>query len=236
MSSTLKHLAIVMDGNGRWASRNGYPRSVGHRQGLETTLRLIEAVAGRGISYLSLFALSCENLSRPEDELRSLEGLIGIGAKRFRDLVERQSIKLQVIGDRSVLSAATNDSIDDLVSANPKQARLHLLVAINYSGKWDILQALSRLRQKYPQAREYTAAEFESCLSTVGVPDPDLLIRTSGERRLSNFMLWQMAYTELYFHDKLWPEFEISDLEQAIASFERRERRFGLVQAQKMTG
>ena len=234
MNKALQHLAIVMDGNGRWAAQRGLSRQRGHQQGARVAMSIIEEVARSDISYLSLFVLSSENMSRPKQELLGITDMIANGAKEFYQLAKSLKIKLRLIGDCQPFSSGVQRILFDLEKATSAYARpvLNLQVAINYSGRWDLLQAIQKMHEAQTNDKSETSIDSESFsryLATHGVPDPDLLIRTGGERRLSNFMLWQCAYTELYFHQKMWPEFDTHDLDEAIASYFNRERRFGLV-------
>jgi undecaprenyl diphosphate synthase len=225
------HVAIIMDGNGRWAASRGMPRAVGHRQGAEAVRRTVEASMDLGISYLTLFAFSSENWKRPAKEITDLMGLL----KRYllseiADL-HKNNIRLRVIGDRSAFAADIKALMDECESLTQANNALNLTLALNYGGRSDIVQAARRAAQEvrlgHLEPDDITEERFGAWLASEGMPDPDLLIRTSGEQRISNFLLWQVAYTEFVFIDTLWPDFAKRDLETAVTEFNRRIRRYG---------
>lgn len=226
-----QHVAIIMDGNGRWAARRGLPRSEGHRRGVETVKTCVRAAAGLGVKYLTLYSFSSENWRRPRDEVIYLMGLL----KRFirRDLAElhEQGVKLRVIGTEHGVEGEILKLIGEAVALTRNNTGLHLTIAFNYGGRDEILRAArdlaARARRGEIDPEQITASLFGASLDTAGLPDPDLLIRTGGEARLSNFLLWQCAYTELVFVDSFWPDFGKESLAAAIAAFQGRERRFG---------
>lgn len=230
-----EHVAIIMDGNGRWAAERGLTRTEGHRQGVESVRRVVEAAIELGIPYLTLFSFSSENWSRPAQEIRDLMGLL----KRFirRDLAElhRHNVRIRVIGTREGVAEDVLKLIDEAVALTASNDGLQLVVAFNYGGRCEITRAARRLAEQVKDGtlapEEISEELFARNLDTGGLPDPDLLIRTSGELRISNFLLWQCAYTEFVFVDGYWPDFTKETLEQAIAEFRRRERRFGGVAA-----
>jgi undecaprenyl diphosphate synthase len=226
-----RHVAIIMDGNGRWANRRGLPRSVGHRRGVEAVRRTVRAAIELGIPYLTIYSFSSENWSRPLDEIDDLMGLM----KRFirRDLAElhQSGVCIRVIGEREHVDPELMSLIDEACELTRDNQALTLVIAFNYGARAEIAKAARRLAeavsagQLAPEA--ITVDALEEALDTHGIPDPDLLVRTSGEMRLSNFLLWQCAYTEFVFLDACWPEFGRELLEEAIARFRMRERRFG---------
>lgn len=229
------HIAIIMDGNGRWAAERGLSRSQGHRQGVEAVRRAVDAAGALGIPYLTLFSFSSENWSRPQQEVDDLMGLL----KRFirRDLAElhKHGVRIRVIGDREGVDGEVLRLIDDAVDLTAHNGGLNLTVAFNYGSRNEIVRAARRLGQAVSEGRlawhEITAETFAEALDTAGLPDPDLLIRTSGELRLSNFLLWQCAYAEMVFLDLYWPDFTRETMEAAIAEYKGRERRFGGLRA-----
>jgi undecaprenyl diphosphate synthase len=214
------HVAIIMDGNGRWAKARGLPRIAGHRRGAESVRRAITAAADLGISYLTLFGFSSENWKRPSDEIKDLMGLLRHYLRGEIAELHKQGVRMLVIGDRARLAPDIVTLIDNAEKLTRDNKRLTLIIALSYGGRDDI--AAGRL-----QAKDIDEARLTSSLFTAGIPDPDLLIRTSGEQRISNFLLWQSAYTELVFTDTLWPDFGRADLEKAISDYHGRERRYG---------
>ena len=225
------HVAIIMDGNGRWAKARGLPRVAGHRRGADAVRRVVRGAGELGIPVLTLFAFSTENWTRPADEVNDLMGLLRHYLRNELDELRKNGARLRVIGNREGLASDIVRDIFDAENMTRGNSRIDVNICINYGARAEILQAIRSL------ARQVAAGElsadridedrFESELLTSGVPDPDLLIRTSGEQRISNFMLWQCAYAELVFVDTLWPDFGKEHLEQAIAEFRRRERRYG---------
>ena len=226
-----RHVAIIMDGNGRWAKQRGLPRTIGHRQGVEAVRRTVKAASNLAIPYLTIYSFSSENWSRPADEIDDLMGLM----KRFirGDLAElhQNNVRIRVIGDRQNVDPELMTLIDEAVELTRENTKLTLVIAFNYGARSEIAKAARRLAEDVAAGRmssdDITADAVAANLDTAGIPDPDLLIRTSGEQRLSNFLLWQTAYTELVFLETYWPDFDQSVLEAAIAEFRARERRFG---------
>lgn len=219
------HVAIIMDGNGRWAQQRRRPRVLGHRAGRNSVERCVEAAADAGVKTLTLFAFSTENWLRPEDEVATLMDLM---IRTFRSYVPKlikNDVRLSVLGDRSRLSAALQQEIATAEAKTAGCTRMDLVLALNYSGRWALLEA-ARNAQRSGIALTDEAA-FQACLPEPHLPPVDLLIRTSGEMRLSNFLLWEVAYAELYFTDTLWPDFDAQDLQAALAAYGGRERRFG---------
>ena len=226
-----RHVAIIMDGNGRWANARGLPRAAGHRQGAEAVRRTVEAAIELGISHLTLFGFSAENWKRPATEIDDLMGLLRRYLQAELKRLHKESVRLRVIGDRTRLPADVVRQIADAETLTQGGHRLNFTIAISYSGRQDILAATRALATAAaageidPDAID--EASFSAALSTDGIPDPDLLIRTSGEQRISNFLLWQSAYSELVFFNKLWPDFGKQDLADAVREFQKRDRRYG---------
>ncbi|MGB4106653.1 MAG: polyprenyl diphosphate synthase [Alphaproteobacteria bacterium] len=220
---TPKHVAIIMDGNGRWASKRGLPRTAGHKQGAEAARRVVRLAADMGIEYVTLFGFSSENWNRPETEIKELMSLLRYYLRSETAELHKSGAKLKVIGDRSRFDDDIVQLIENAEALTKDNTKINLIIALNYGGRHDILQAARKLGQ------DATEEEFSSLLMTAGIPDPDLLIRTSGEKRISNFLLWQCAYSELFFTDTLWPDFDRADLEQALREYGQRERRFGAI-------
>ena len=236
MADSPQHVAIIMDGNGRWARSRGMPRVAGHRASVKVVRRIVEECAERKVSYLTLFAFSSENWRRPADEVGVLMGLFLDALVREVADLHRNQVRLRFIGDRESLGMELKQRMEDAEALTAANGGLGLLVAVAYGGRWDITQA-SRLLAQDVAAGKLTAAEITeerigARLALAGIPDPDLLIRTGGEQRISNFLLWNLAYTEFYFTDALWPEFSPAHLQAAFDYFGQRERRFGKTSAQ----
>jgi len=225
------HVAIIMDGNGRWAKARGLPRIAGHRRGAEAVRRTVVAAADLGISYLTLFGFSSENWKRPTGEIDELMSLLRVYLRGEIAELHRNGVRVRVIGDRSRLAPDIVTLIVNAEELTRENTRLTLIVALSYGGRHDIVQAAQRLAAEAVAGRVRPEAidenRFADHLFTAGIPDPDLLIRTSGEQRISNFLLWQTAYTELVFVDTLWPDFGANDLAKAISEFHGRDRRYG---------
>ncbi|BEP55203.1 isoprenyl transferase [Variovorax sp. V118] len=223
------HVAIVMDGNGRWATKRFLPRVAGHKQGVESLRRCVKACADRGVGVLTVFAFSSENWNRPPEEVSGLMQLMVAALAREVPRLNADGVRLHFVGERAGLS---DKMVAGLVSAEQTTAhntRLILNICFNYGGRWDIARAAAKLAE---QGLPMTEMNLDRAMALAHVPDPDLFIRTGGEQRLSNFLLWQSAYAELFFSDKLWPEFDEAALDEAIAAFQGRERRFGQTSAQ----
>ena len=218
-----------MDGNGRWAKKKGLKRLRGHAAGRDSVRAITEYCAEIGVRYLSLFAFSEENWGRPMDEIQGLMDLLAQCMLEERDTLLKNNIRLQVIGDRSRLSEKLLKGIKALEEESAGNTRMTMIIMLSYSGKWDILQAARKLAASGKDPEKITMEDMDSALVTAGVPDPELLIRTSGEQRISNYMLWQTAYTEFVFTDTLWPDFRKDSLVAAIEEYSRRDRRFGKV-------
>jgi undecaprenyl diphosphate synthase len=224
-----QHIAIIMDGNGRWAKKRFLPRTVGHVKGAAGVRRIVKACADRDIRYLTLFAFSTENWRRPPEEVSMLMDLFVQYLQKEMADMSSEGVRLRVIGDRSAFSPDLQARIAAAEQATAHNTTLNLTVAANYGGQWDILQASRAWQQAHPALSLYDLREQDlaAYLSTADLPDPDLLIRTGGESRISNFLLWQMAYTELYFVDDYWPDFDEASLTKALTWFASRVRRFG---------
>ena len=223
-----RHIAIIMDGNGRWAKKRLMPRVAGHARGVEAVRGIIAACIERGVGYLTLFAFSSENWRRPADEVSYLMQLFIRSLRKEIARIHENGIRFRVIGDLSQFEAPLVELIHESEALTAGNSRLELTVAANYGGRWDILQAVDKLLRAHPGHQGgFSEDELASQLSMSYAPEPDLFIRTGGEQRISNFLLWQLAYSELYFTDTLWPDFDAAALDAAIASYRRRERRFG---------
>jgi len=222
------HIAVIMDGNGRWAKKRFLPRFAGHRKGVETVRELVKACLERGVSYLTLFAFSSENWRRPQEEVSLLMQLFVKALQNEVERLDRHGVRLRVVGDLSRFTPELQALIRAAENKTATNSALHLSIAANYGGRWDVMQAVNAMLASQPEKRDgWCEKDLESFLSFSFAPEPDLFIRTGGEQRISNFLLWQLAYTELYFTEILWPEFDAAALDVAIASYARRERRFG---------
>ena len=226
-----EHVAIIMDGNGRWAKKRGLPRNMGHRQGAKTVEMVCEEAYHLGIKYVTVYAFSTENWSRPEDEITTLMNLLRSYMKDCVKQASKNKMRVKVIGDISKLDIDLQKSIKTLEKESENNTGLRFQIALNYGGRDELLRAIKKLSKdiKDGQVNEDNITEevFASYLDTAGIPEPDLMIRTSGEHRISNFLLWQLAYTEFYFPQVLWPDFSKDDLIDAIAYYNTRERRYG---------
>jgi undecaprenyl diphosphate synthase len=235
LEKTPNHVAIIMDGNGRWATRRGLPRQAGHRQGAEAARRVVRAATEMGIRYITLFGFSSENWNRPKDEIQELMKLLRFYLRSETAELHKNGARLRVIGDRSALDDDIVRMIETAEELTAKNEKITVVMAINYGGRSDIAQAAQRMMKAYEGQPapdlETISKEFSGFLMTGDIPDPDLLIRTSGEQRISNFLLWQMAYTEFVFSETLWPDFAAEDLAQALREYAARDRRFGGVKA-----
>jgi undecaprenyl diphosphate synthase len=231
-----KHIAVIMDGNGRWATKRFLPRVAGHAKGVEAVRSVVEACVLKGVDYLTLFAFSSENWRRPADEVSVLMRLFVTALEREVAKLHGNSIRLKVVGDLSAFDAKLQSLIQKSVDKTAGNTGLTLTVCANYGGRWDIMQATKRLLAEMPalaaKPELITEDSLSPFLAMAYAPEPDLFIRTGGEKRISNFLLWQLAYSELYFTDLFWPDFDGAALEQAFASYSARERRFGQTSAQ----
>jgi len=222
-----RHIAIIMDGNGRWAKRRLMPRVAGHRKGVEALRGVIRACAERDVSHLTVFAFSSENWRRPKEEVTLLMELFMRALENEVARLHENGIRFRVIGDLSGFSERIQALIRDAEALTSNNTRLTFTVAANYGGRWDIVQAVKKLMLSGVSAGAINETTLAEQLSMAGEPEPDLFIRTGGEQRISNFLMWQLAYTELYFTEALWPDFDAAALDEAIASYRARERRFG---------
>lgn len=222
-----RHVAIIMDGNGRWATKRYLPRVAGHVKGVETVRGIVEACVVRGVEYLTLFAFSSENWRRPDEEVSVLMNLFFTALEREVSRMHANEIRLKVVGDLSRFDAKLRAAIDAAERRTAANRRLTVTVCANYGGRWDILQATEKMVAANPGATAFSEEQLAMHLAMAYAPEPDLFIRTGGEQRISNFLLWQLAYTELYFTNVFWPDFDAQALDQAIHSYQRRERRFG---------
>ena len=227
-SGTPRHVAIIMDGNGRWAKRRFLPRVAGHKRGVETVREITRACAERGVKFLTLFAFSSENWRRPAEEVSMLRQLFLLALKQEVEKMNRNGIRLRIVGDLAPFGEQVAELAQRAQDATVGNENLTLTIAANYGGRWDLLQAIAKLVQRHPAQKEnFTEEQLASLLAMSYAPEPDLFIRTGGEQRISNFLLWQLAYTELYFTPSLWPDFDSRALDEAIAWYKARERRFG---------
>jgi len=222
-----RHVAIIMDGNGRWAKRRHLPRFAGHKRGVEAVRAAVEACAERGVEYLTLFAFSSENWRRPPEEVALLMQLFQGALANEVDKLHRSGVRLKVVGDMGRFDPKIHALIEKGERLTEANRRLTLTIAANYGGRWDILQAFNEFQKRNAAKSEIREEDLSPYLAMSYAPEPDLFIRTGGEKRISNFLLWQLAYTELYFTDTLWPDFDAAALDEAIASYRSRERRFG---------
>ncbi len=236
ISSLPLHVSIIMDGNGRWAKERGKERVYGHFEGVSSVRACVEASVETGVRYLSLFAFSEENWNRPDDEVTTLMGLMVKAMADEMDSLDKNGVRFVVLGNRERLDPALNETIDECMKRTENNDTLTLIIFLSYSGKWDILQAAKKLALELaadPDGAEklenLSVSDFDSYLVTAGVPDPDLIVRTSGEHRLSNYLLWQGAYSEFYFTETLWPDFRKEQFREALNSYAKRDRRYGKV-------
>jgi undecaprenyl diphosphate synthase len=225
--SVPRHIAMIMDGNGRWATKRFLPRVAGHVKGVDAVRGVVEACARRGVEYLTLFAFSSENWRRPADEVSLLMRLFVTALEREVEKMHANSIRLKVVGDLSRFDAKLQAMIEEAQRKTENNTRLTVTICANYGGRWDILQAMEKMLRANPGMQTPTEEDLSPHLALAYAPEPDLFIRTGGEERISNFLLWQLAYSELYFTDTFWPDFDAAALDKAIASYQNRERRFG---------
>lgn len=228
VSDVPRHIAIIMDGNGRWAKKRFLPRVAGHKRGVDTVRAMVKACIHHGVDYLTLFAFSSENWRRPADEVSFLMNLFVTALQNEIAKLHANGVRLRIVGDLNAFEPRLLALIREGESLTANNTRLTLTVAANYGGRWDILQATNQLALAHPEkVGRYTEEDLVPHLAMAYAPEPDLFIRTGGEQRISNFLLWQLAYSELYFTDTLWPDFTDAALAEAIASYQQRERRFG---------
>ncbi len=231
-NKTPKHVAIIMDGNGRWAQKQGHDRLYGHNFGVESVRESLKAAKEIGVQYLTLYAFSTENWNRPKDEVDGLMNLLVTSlANEIKELSEG-GVRISAIGDLKGLPEACQNELIQAMNATNDNKEIHLNLALNYSAKWEITRAVNQLMASENLKLPVTSENIEKYLTTQGIPDPELLIRTSGEHRVSNFLLWQIAYTEFHFTDVLWPDFKREDFFKAVLDYQSRERRFGMLSEQ----
>lgn len=230
------HIAIIMDGNGRWATKRGLPRIAGHNEGVESVRDITEACGQLGVKYLTLYAFSTENWKRPKDEVSLLMRLLMHALRDETDKLHKNNVCVNAIGEISSLPGEVQAELKEAIEKTKKNSGLNLLLALSYSGRWDVVRAMKEIatevRENKLEPSDITESVINSHLSTASVPDPDLLIRTSGEIRISNFLLWQLAYSEIVISPAFWPEFRRKELYHAIQDYQQRERRFGMVSEQ----
>ena len=224
-----RHIAIILDGNGRWAKRRGLPRTAGHAAGAETFRRIATYCKDIGIDYLTVYAFSTENWKRPREEVDAIMGLLGKYLREAVDTMERDHIRLKILGDPEILPKSLRDLIDETADISTHYEGFQANVCLNYGGRDEIVRAALRFAKDYKAGKAATLTEesFSNYMFSAGIPDPDLIIRPGGEMRLSNFLMWESAYSELIFTDVLWPDFTSGDIDAAIAEYQRRDRRFG---------
>ncbi|MBK6865434.1 MAG: di-trans,poly-cis-decaprenylcistransferase [Ideonella sp.] len=224
-----RHVAIVMDGNGRWARKRFMPRVYGHKVGVDTLVRVVQACADRGIEYLSVFAFSSENWKRPTEEVSGLMNLVLVAVSKYLSKLAGDGVRIRIVGDRGAVSDKLRSAWEEAERLTAHNKRITLSVAFNYGGRWDVVQACRRIVEEGVAAERIDEALVGEHMAMSYAPDPDLFIRTGGEIRISNFMLWQTAYSEFFFSDCLWPDFDDKELDAALAAYARRDRRFGEV-------
>lgn len=234
-----KHVAVIMDGNGRWAKDQGQMRIYGHMNGVESVRETLKAATELGVKYLTLYAFSTENWNRPQDEVEALMGLLVDTIIQELDELNDSSVRLMAIGDLESLPASCQDALKKGIEKTSKNDRITLILALSYSARWELLNGMKKIASEVKAGtlnpEDITTEHISSSLSTAGIPDPELLIRTSGEQRISNFLLWQIAYAELYFSPVHWPDFRKENFKEAILEYQKRERRFGKVSEQIRT-
>ncbi|HSV71716.1 MAG TPA: polyprenyl diphosphate synthase [Methylibium sp.] len=222
-----RHVAVVMDGNGRWANKRFMPRFVGHKQGVDALVRTVRACADRGIGYLTVFAFSSENWKRPEEEVSGLMSLVLVAVSKYLAKLAGEGVRIRIVGDRSAVSDKVRAAWDEAEQRTAHNTRITLSVAFNYGGRWDVVQACRQAIAEGVPPEDLSEERLGRYMALSHAPDPDLFIRTGGEVRISNFLLWQAAYSELHFTDCLWPDFDEAELDRALASYAARDRRFG---------
>ena len=222
-----RHVAVVMDGNGRWAKKRFMPRVFGHKAGMDALIRVVDHCQKRGVEYLTVYAFSSENWKRPEDEVSGLMNLVLVGVAKYLGKLARQGVRVRIVGDRAAVSEKVRHAWNQAEADTQANTGLVLTVCFNYGGRWDIVQAARRAMADGLSAEQLTEEALSARMSLAYAPDPDLFIRTGGELRVSNYLLWQIAYAEFHFTDCLWPDFDEAEVDRAIAAFAARDRRFG---------
>lgn len=231
-----QHVAIIMDGNGRWAMKQQHERLFGHRNGLTAVRQVVEAGVKMGIKYITLYTFSTENWNRPQAEVEGLMDLLITAVKEETESLKKNNVRLALIGDTARLPQRSRVMLEQCMQETADNTAMTLVLALSYSSRWEIAQAVKRMCAEHLTPDSINEETLRSYLTTKDYPDPDLLIRTGGELRVSNFLLWQMAYTEFYFTDVLWPDFQQEDLIEAVAEYQHRQRRFGKTEAQVESG
>jgi undecaprenyl diphosphate synthase len=226
-----RHVAVVMDGNGRWARQRYMPRFFGHKQGVDALVRAVNAFADRGVEYLTVFAFSSENWKRPSEEVSGLMSLVLVAVSKYLTKLAGDGVRIRIIGDRSAVSDKLRMAWEHAEQLTEKNSRITLSVAFNYGGRWDVVQACRRALAEGVRPEDFDEDYLSRHMALSFAPDPDLFIRTGGEMRMSNFLLWQAAYSELFFTECLWPDFGDAEIDAALAAFAQRDRRFGGIQA-----
>lgn len=224
-----RHVAVVMDGNGRWARKRMMPRFFGHKAGVDTLVRTVDTFAARGVEYLTVFAFSSENWKRPSEEVSGLMSLVLVAVAKYLSKLAGDGVRIRIIGDRSQVSDKLRRAWEDAESRTAHNTRITLSVAFNYGGRWDVVQACRQALAQRLAPEQLDEAWLGRHMALAFAPDPDLFIRTGGEMRISNFLLWQAAYAELFFTDCLWPDFGAAEIDAALATYARRDRRFGAI-------
>ena len=226
-----QHVAIIMDGNGRWAKSKGLDRIFGHREGVDSVDKVMEAASDLGVKYITLYAFSTKNWNRPEQEVNALMEILSQALKKYIEKISKNNVRLMVVGDKSRLSQLTLSNLSEAEKMTEMNTGLTMILAISYSSRWEIVEAAKRIASEVKAGSlnvdQIDEKVFSDHLATAGIPDPDLLIRTSGELRISNFLMWQLSYSELYFTPVSWPEFKKEQFFEAIIDYQKRERRFG---------
>jgi undecaprenyl diphosphate synthase len=226
-SAIPRHVAIVMDGNGRWAKKRFMPRVFGHKAGMDALIRVVDHCQRRGVEYLTVYAFSSENWKRPEDEVSGLMNLVLVGVAKYLGKLARQGVRVRIVGDRSAVSEKVRAAWNQSEADTAANTGLVLTVCFNYGGRWDIVQAARQAMAQGLTPEQLTEEALSARMSLAYAPDPDLFIRTGGELRVSNYLLWQIAYAEFHFTDCLWPDFDESEVDRALAAYAGRDRRFG---------
>ncbi len=231
MNRVPQHVAIIMDGNGRWAKSKGLDRIFGHQEGVDSVDKVMEAATDLGVKYITLYAFSTENWNRPEAEVNALMDILSAALRKYIEKISKNNVRLRVIGDKSRLSEVTLKNLTEAEQITAGNTGLTMLIAISYSSRWEMVEAVKQIASEAKSGtlniEDIDETLFSNHLTTAGVPDPDLLVRTSGELRISNFLMWQLSYSELYFTSTPWPEFKKEQFFEAIVDYQKRERRFG---------